>query len=301
MTAGGYGVWGIDRVPDRGGFAGDEYLTGDLSDSDEVAALLEKIAPDSIVHLAGQSSVRKSFDTPRESIAANTLPALNLLGALRSSKRKVRMLAVGSADEYGAVAPEELPITEDTPVRPESPYALGKSIQNQCCRGFASLYGTDVVVTRSFNHTGAGQSDVFVLPSFARQICEIRAGQREPVIETGNLDVRRDFSDVRDVCDAYVALLDKGRAGGVYNVCSGTSYNIRELLERMCALAGCEVEIRTDPKRLRPVDVPELRGDHTRITKDTGWKPGIAIEDTLQSLLDDWKERVASEHNAEKS
>lgn len=296
MTAGGYEVWGVDLSPCQENFAGQECVVGDLTNADEVSRLLKKIEPDTIVHLAAQASVRQSFDEPRETITGNTLPALNLLGALRAGTRAVRMLAIGSADEYGVVNPEDLPLSEDAPVRPESPYALGKSIQNQCCRAFASLYSTDVVITRSFNHTGAGQRDAFVLPSFARQISEIRLGRRKPVIEVGNLDVRRDFSDVRDVCDAYVALLERGRAGEVYNVCSGRSYNIRELLEKMCELAGCEVEIRTDPARLRPVDVPELRGDHTKITRDTGWEPRIAIEDTLQSLLDDWAQRVADEN-----
>jgi len=292
MSAGGYEVWGVDRLPEATDFGGREYLTSDLTDAEEVAGLIARAAPAAIVHLAALSSVRQSFDAPRETIVANTLPGLNILGALRAGPGGIRLLAVGSADEYGVIGAEDLPITEDKPVRPESPYALGKAIQNQCCRAFASLYGTDVVITRSFNHTGAGQRDVFVLPAFARQICEIRLGRREPVIEVGNLDVRRDFTDVRDVCDAYVALLEKGRKGEVYNVCSGVSHNLRDLLERMCELAECKVEIRVDPARLRPVDVPELRGDHTRITRETGWQPRIDIEDTLQSLIDDWTRRI---------
>ena len=294
MSGDGWDVVGVDVVPGVD-FAGRVCHTSDLMDAGEVAALLESEKPDAIVHLAAQSSVRESFDAPRETIATNTLPAFNLLDALRALSRPIRLLAIGSADEYGPVAPEDLPLTEESPVRPQSPYALGKSIQNQCCRFFHSLYGTDVMVTRSFNHTGAGQRDAFVLSSFARQVSEIRVGWRKPVIEVGNLDVRRDFADVRDVCDAYVALLERGRAGEVYNVCSGRSHRLRDLLEKMCTLAACEVEIRVDPPRMRPADVPELRGDHRKITADTGWEPATPMDDTLQWLLDDWTERLTRE------
>jgi GDP-4-dehydro-6-deoxy-D-mannose reductase len=297
MNGAGYEVWGVDIAPDNGTFAGHAYLVNDLSDPDEVRQLIEKAEPDAIVHLAAQSSVRQSFDEPRETLVSNTVPVLNLLGALRSGKPGIRLLAIGSADEYGRVAPEELPLTEEAAVNPESPYALAKSIQNQCCRGFVSLYGTNVVMTRSFNHIGPGQRDVFVLPAFARQITEIRMGLREPVIEVGNLNVRRDFTDVRDVCDAYVALIEKGRAGEVYNVCSGESHNVGDLLGQLCDLGECEVEIRVDPDRLRPVDVPDLRGDHGKITGETGWRPVIPIEETLQALLDDWSMRLKNRTN----
>jgi GDP-4-dehydro-6-deoxy-D-mannose reductase len=180
-------------------------------------------------------------------------------------------------------------------VAPESPYALAKSIQNQFCRTFASLYHVDAVITRSFNHTGAGQSDVFVLPSFARQIAEIKAGRRERVMRVGNLDVKRDFLDVRDVCGAYMLLLDKGAPGETYNVCSGRSYHLRDLLDRMCELAGVDVDIVVDPERLRPVDMPELRGDAAKLSAATGWAPEVSIDDTLRSLLSHWDGRVAGE------
>jgi GDP-4-dehydro-6-deoxy-D-mannose reductase len=292
MNDAGYEVWGVDRFPHDGMFAGHTHFVNDLSDAGEVGALVAKAEPDAIVHLAAQASVHQSFDEPRETLVSNVVPVLNLLDALRSGKPGIRLLAIGSAEEYGKVAPEALPLTETAPLDPESPYALGKSIQNQCCRAFASLYGVDVVMTRSFNHTGPGQRDAFVLSGFARQITEIRMGTREPVIEVGNLSARRDFTDVRDVCDAYVALIEKGRAGEVYNVCSGESHNVGDLLERMCELGGCDVEIRVDPDRMRPVDVPDLRGDHGKITRETGWKPAIPTEDTLQALLDYWSTRL---------
>jgi GDP-4-dehydro-6-deoxy-D-mannose reductase len=143
-------------------------------------------------------------------------------------------------------------------------------------------------MTRSFNHTGPGQRDAFVLSSFAKQVAEIRRGRRRPVIDVGNLEVRRDFLDVRDVCDAYVALLEKGCSGETYNVCSGNSYRLRDLLDRLCALAGAEVRINVDPARLRPVDVAELRGDPSKMREHTGWTAKHPIEETLTTLLEYW-------------
>ena len=297
LQGAGHDVWGIDRIGTQTGLAGARCVAGDLTDPAVVIDLLDRTSPDWIVHLAAQSSVRKSFDEPYATIVNNTLPTLNLLNDLKASGRPVRLLVVGSADEYGVVAEDQLPIREDAPVNPESPYALGKSIQNQCCLGFSSLYGLNVIVTRSFNHTGAGQSDAFVLPGFAKQVAGIKLGQCEPVMRVGNLDVRRDFTDVRDVCDAYVALLEQGAPGETYNVCSGVSHSIRALLNQLCELAGIEVELKVDPDRLRPVDMPDLRGDGSKIREATGWSPSIPIADTLQSLLDYWIEHLSAREN----
>jgi GDP-4-dehydro-6-deoxy-D-mannose reductase len=152
----------------------------------------------------------------------------------------------------------------------------------------------DTVMTRSFNHTGPGQRDVFVLSNFGKQVAEIRRGLREPVIDVGDLEVRRDFLDVRDVCDAYVVLLKKGRTGETYNVCSGRSYRIRDLLDQLCALAGVKVKVHVDQARLRPVDVPELRGDPSKMREHTGWTVKHPIEETLKSLLEYWDGELAA-------
>jgi GDP-4-dehydro-6-deoxy-D-mannose reductase len=286
-------VWGVDRAPEGAvEFAGDRRVTVDLTDFDALARLLDESMPDRIVHLAAQSSVRTSFDEPIPTILNNTVPVFHLLNWLRAARKPARLLAIGSAEEYGVVPAERLPLAEDSAVNPSSPYALAKSIQNQACRTFATLYHTDVVVTRSFNHTGAGQTDTFVLPSFARQLAEIRAGRREPVLRVGNLDVKRDFLDVRDVCAAYEALLERGESGETYNVCSGRSHGLRGLLEKLCEIAGVEVRIEVDPNRLRPVEMRELRGDPSRIEAATGWKASIPIEETLASLIDYWDSRV---------
>jgi len=291
----GFEVWGADRAPSES-FSGERQLSVDLTNETAVGKLLDQAQPDAIVHLAGQASVHRSFEEPIETILNNTLPILYILDRLRAGPGTCRLLTVGSADEYGPVAsPDLLPLREEGPVEPNNPYALAKSIQNQYCGGYATLYGLDVVMTRSFNHTGAGQRDTFVLPSFARQVAEIKLGRREPVIRVGNLDVKREFLDVRDVCDAYLALLERGRRGETYNVCSGISYGLRDMLERLCAIAGVEVTIEVDPERLRPVDTPELRGDPAKIESDTEWRAKTPIEDTLRSLVEYWEGVVGTE------
>lgn len=293
LATAGYEVWGADRVAMDGAFAGKQCLIGDLCDDAFVEELIGRAEPACIVHLAGQASVRQSFDDPAQTLSDNTRPALNILNLLRRRGSRTRVLLVGSADEYGSVEPVQLPLTEATPANPESPYALAKAIQNQYGRMFAKLYDVDVVMTRSFNHTGPGQRDAFVLSNFARQVAAIRRGTRSETIEVGNLDVKRDFLDVRDVCDAYVVLLKKGRAGETYNVCSGQSYRIGDMLRQMCDIANQQVTIRVDSTRLRPVDMPDLRGDPGKMHAHTGWSAKRPIEETLRSLLDYWDKEDA--------
>jgi GDP-4-dehydro-6-deoxy-D-mannose reductase len=294
LRVGGYQVRGVDRSERCDALDADAYLTGDLRDPGFVAEAIESADLDCIVHLAAQSSVRRSFDEPATTLNDGTLPALNLLNHIRESGEKTRVLLIGSADEYGVVPPDDMPIVESRTVKPGSPYALAKSIQNEFGTMFHALYGVDAVMTRSFNHTGPGQREDFVLANFARQVAEIKRGTREPVIEVGNLDIRRDFLDVRDVCDAYVVLLKKGHAGETYNVCSGNSYRIRDLLDRLCALAQIKVDVRVDEARIRPVDMPDLRGNGTKIYEHTGWRPKLDINQTLKSMLEDWDRKLAA-------
>lgn len=287
LARAGYEVWGVDRSEPDPSFAG-TYLRGDLADFDFVSSALDLSTPACVVHLAAQSSVSKSFDEPTPTLRDGTAPALHFLEHARATKSSARLLLVGSADEYGSVGSAQIPVREDVPPNPESPYALAKAIQNFYGRMYARLYRVDAMMTRSFNHTGPGQRETFVLSSFARQVAEIRRGARPAEIEVGNLDVRRDFLDVRDVCDAYVVLLKKGRMGETYNVCSGQSYRVGDLLRELCTLAGVHVAIRVDVARLRPVDTPEMRGDPSKMSQHTGWKAKTPIQETLKSLLDYW-------------
>ena len=288
LAGAGYEVWGADRSDADPSFKGKRYLRGDLTDAEFVAGVLEDSSPACVVHLAAQSSVAKSFDEPTTTLSDGTIPALHILEHVRQGKRSPRVLLVGSADEYGPVSPAQIPVREDIACNPENPYALAKVVQNYYGRMYAKLYRVDAMMTRSFNHTGPGQREAFVLPSFAKQVAEIRRGTREAEIEVGNLDVRRDFLDVRDVCDAYVVLLMKGRMGETYNVCSGLSYRVGDLLRELCSLAGVHVAIRVDVSRLRPVDTPELRGDPSKMSQHTGWTTKYPIQETLKSLLDYW-------------
>ena len=281
-------VWGADVKDGVEDPALRRYIACDLSDRAAAGSLLETASPDAVVHLAAQSSAGRSFAEPFVTLTRNILPILNMLEFARTRGGAMRILAVGSADVYGPVGEDDLPLTEDRAPNPANPYALSKAIQEQCCIHYASLYGTDVVVTRSFNHTGGGQRDTFVLSSFARQVCEIRLGLRKPVVDVGDLDLKRDFTDVRDVAEAYAAIVERGKKGGVYNVCSGTSYSLRELLGRLCEMAKVDVEIRVDPKRMRPGDIRDLRGDPSKTTRDTGWRVRAAMTGTLEQLLDFW-------------
>lgn len=293
LATAGYEVWGADRAAADGAFAGKECVIGDLCEDAFVEEVVGRAEPACIVHLAGQASVRQSFDDPVQTLSDNTRPALNILNLLRRRGLHARVLLVGSADEYGTVDPSRLPLVESTPANPESPYALAKAIQNQYGRMFAKLYEVDAVMTRSFNHTGPGQRDAFVLSNFARQVAGIRRGTRSATIAVGNLDVKRDFLDVRDVCDAYVVLLKKGRSGETYNVCTGQSYRIGDMLRQMCDIANVQVSFRIDSARLRPVDMPDLRGDPGKMQAHTGWSAQRPIAETLASLLEYWDKEDA--------
>jgi len=218
---------------------------------------------------------------------------VHLLDALRRSAPRARVLVVGSADEYGIVAPEELPLREQRPPRPASPYAVSKLAQALLALQYDEPGGLSVVVTRTFPHSGPGRGAAFAESSFARQIAEIEAGRRAPALEVGNLEAIRDFTDVRDVVRAYWLLLERGRAREVYNVCSGRGRRLRELLDCLVRLAGVEVEVRVDAARLRPLDLPALVGDPGKLQADTGWRPSIPLETTLRDLLEDWRRRVA--------
>ncbi len=299
LVAAGHAVWGVERR-ERPLPEGVTRCVADLADAGAACAVCEQARPDWIVHLAAQSSVRASFDAPAETVTGNTMPALHLLEAMRrgAAPAGARILVVGSADAYGLVPSDRLPVREDAPLDPRSPYALSKAMQEGLARMWSQRFGVDAVMTRSFNHTGPGQRDAFVLSSFARQVAAVADGRAPAVLRVGNLDVRRDFTDVRDVCDAYVALLERGERGKVYNVCSGRAVGLRDVLETLCDIAGVSVRIEVDPDRLRPVDMPELRGDPGRIERATGWRASIPLERTLRDLLA-WWSRVDAGASAE--
>ena len=276
----------------RGPGVGITLVEADLNDPAAALAVMDEVAPERIVHLAGQSSVHRSWIEPGATLRSNVLGLVNLLDAVRRRGLRPAVLVVGSAEEYGLALPGEIPLHEDTPLRPSSPYAVSKVAQAALARLYGPAGGMKVVLTRTFHHTGPGRGEAFAESSFARQIAEIEAGLRPAVLRVGNLDSVRDYTDVRDVVRAYWMLLDRGEDGQVYNVCSGRGRTIREMLDALLALSSSRVELRVDPARLRPSDVPALVGDPARLCAATGWAPRVPLEQTLGELLASWRQRV---------
>ena len=265
-------------------------LECDLRDASSTRQVIEDIMPDYIFHLAAQSFVPTSWSAPSESLTTNIIGQLNIFEAVKKLDLKCRIQIACSSEEYGMVYPDEVPIKESSPLRPLSPYGVSKVGQDLLGYQYFMSYGMKVVRTRAFNHTGPRRGPVFVCSDFAKQIIDIEKGNRKPVMEVGNLDARRDFTDVRDIVRAYWLSLEKGKPGSVYNICSGTSYSIKEILDKLVKLSGIDVDIKTDKGRLRPSDVPLLEGDYSLFHTDTGWEPEIPIEKTLSDLLDFWRD-----------
>jgi GDP-4-dehydro-6-deoxy-D-mannose reductase len=269
------------------------FIESDLRDLSSVRALLETSVPDYIVHLAAQSFVGVSWHAPAETLTTNIISQVNLLEALRGLKMSPRFLAVGSSEEYGLVLEDELPIKETNPLRPLSPYAVSKVTQDMMAYQYFKSYGLPIIRSRAFNHEGPRRGDVFVTSNFARQVAEIEAGLREPVVYVGDLTPRRDYSDVRDIVRGYWLLLERGEPGEVYNLCSGRSWSIQAVLDFLLNLSTVKgIEVKTDPARLRPSDVMILEGDPAKMHKTTGWKTEIPFERTLTELVEYWRQRT---------
>jgi GDP-4-dehydro-6-deoxy-D-mannose reductase len=268
-------------------------IESDLRDLSSVRGLVEASQPDWVAHLAAQSFVGTSWQTPAETLSTNIISQVNLLEAIRGLKLFPRFLAVGTSEEYGLVYPEELPIKETNPLRPLSPYAVSKVGQDMMGYQYFKSYGLPIVRTRAFNHEGPRRGDVFVTSAFAKQVAEIEAGRREPVISVGDLKPRRDYSDVRDIVRGYWTLLERGEPGEVYNLCSGRSWAIQQVLDFLLSESRVKgITVHTDPARLRPSDVMLLEGDPSKIERATGWKVEIPFEQTLRELLDYWRQRI---------
>ena len=267
----------------------------DLRDLLSVRTVLEQARPDYIIHLAAQSFVHASWQTPTETFYTNVVSQMNLFEVMRQLNSAARFLVIGSSEEYGLVEPHELPIRETNPLRPLSPYAVSKVAQDLMGFQYFKSYGMHIVRSRAFNHTGPRRGETFATSNFAKQVAEIEAGLREPVVRVGDLKPTRDFSDVRDVVRGYWALLERGTPGEVYNLCSGVDWSIERVLNFLIGQTKVpRIEIRQDPARLRPSDVPILRGSAEKIEKAVGWRPTIALEKTLTDLLDYWRQRLPS-------
>ncbi|NOZ73078.1 MAG: GDP-mannose 4,6-dehydratase [Chloroflexi bacterium] len=264
----------------------------DLREEAAVAEILTRWHPDYIIHLAGQSFVPVSWQHPWPTFEQNVLTLLNILNGVRVANLTARVLVVGSGEEYGEIKPEDLPIDEDTPLHPTSPYAVSKVAEDLLGWQYFRSHGLHTVRVRPFNHIGPGQNEIFVTSSFAKQIAQIEAGRKPQYLKHGNLSAERDFTDVRDVVRAYWLLLQKGEAGEVYNVGSGRAVSIQSILDFYVAQAHVPVRLEKDLSRMRPSDIPTIVCDPSRLQQATGWKPQIPLETTLADILADWRRRV---------
>jgi GDP-4-dehydro-6-deoxy-D-mannose reductase len=267
-------------------------LDGDLALPSTLVFAIEHARPDIVFHLAGETSVANSWEQPDRSFQINALGTLNLLEALRTVDCRPVVVVATSAEVYGAVPEERQPIVEDMPLRPISPYAASKASQDLIAAQYHRGFSIPTVRLRLFPHTGPRRPAHFAASSFAHQIARIERGIEPPRLAVGNLDAVRDFSDVRDVARAYWLAATSPCAGEAFNICSGRGVTIRWVLETLLSFSKVEIEVTVDPVRLRPSDIPHLVGDHGRFTAATGWTPEIPLEQTLQDLLDGWRDVV---------
>lgn len=269
----------------------DEDGVIDICDSKRVSSAIVAAVPEAVLHLAAQSSVAESFQNPQATINVNFLGTLNLLRALSAVRFRGVFVYVGSADVYGRVSDSELPARETQPLRPRSPYAVSKVAAEALCYQWSQKEEFRVVITRPFNQIGPGQDTRFSVADFAFQISEIRQKRRKPILVTGDIDVTRDFTDVRDTVRAYRMLLGCGKNGEVYNICSGRERSLRELVVKLLRITGVEAELRIDLARVRPVEQRRMAGDPAKIRECAGWLPQIALDQTLLDLLNGMEKR----------
>lgn len=271
------------------------WVACDLTNRRHSAAMLGELRPHYVFHLAAQSNVQQAFKDPEATLMNNVVAQLNLLDALRDSSPQARVLITCSSEQYGLVRPEDIPIDEETVFRPNNPYAVSKIAQDALALQYFLAYGQQTIRVRPFNHIGPGQTEHFVAAAFARQIALIEAGRQEPVISVGNLTAERDFTDVRDMIHAYYLAITQGEPGEVYNIGSGQGNTIQWLLDTLVSMSTAKVEVRQDPSRMRPSDIPSLICDSTLFQKQTAWQPIIPLEQTLSDILNYWREKISNE------
>ena len=274
-------------------FLGERVYELDILNKNDIVELLYAVRPDYIFHLAAQSSVSVAWKNPTLTIDVNIKGSVNVMDAVRELYYKL----VGSGEEYGHILEGETPISEDTKLRPGNIYAATKVCQNMIGSIYARAYDMELMLVRAFNHIGPGQAPLFVVSDFCKQVAEIEAGLKEPVIRVGNLSAMRDFTDVRDVVRAYGLLIQNGRAGETYNVGSGKAVEIRHILNIIVESSSADINIEVDPNKIRPVDVPIIEADITKLNECTNWLPRITLEQTIEETLGYWRRMVDVEKN----
>jgi GDP-4-dehydro-6-deoxy-D-mannose reductase len=290
-------IWGLARqsslvLADLRGRV--QLVAADLCDLDQVVAALASVRPDVIFHLAGQSNVPRSFAEPAQTLMTNVLAQLHLFQAALRLKQNPLFLIVCSNEIYGRVAPEDLPLDEETPLRPVSPYAVSKAAQDLLAYQYHISHKLRSIRLRPFNHIGPRQAEQFVASAFAAQIARIEAGVQEPLLRVGDLTAERDFTDVRDMARAYALAAQHGEPGQAYNIGSGRTVSIRWLLDTLLAFSARDIAVEPDPARMRPADVPRVVCDSHRFRERSGWAPQIPLEQTLHDILEYWRAQVRS-------
>jgi GDP-4-dehydro-6-deoxy-D-mannose reductase len=280
----GHGVEHLDRPV--------SLTIADLRDPQVVEDVLLDVRPQHIYHLAAQAYVPAAWQAPWDTFENNVRPELNILQMMVHKGLKARLLVVASNEVYGAVSPDKLPVDEKALLEPHNPYGVSKAAQDLLARQYFLSHGVDVIRARAFNHLGPRQSPQFVAANFARQIAEAEAGLREPMVRVGNLQARRDFTDVVDVVRAYALLMEKGRSGEAYNIGSGRPQSVQNLLDTLLGMSSVQIRIEQDAARMRPSDVPVIYSDITKLRTDTGWEPTIPFEESLRRVLAYWREVV---------
>ena len=285
-------ITATSRETDTLGIGEDKTVHLNILDRKQILDVLLSEKPDYIFHLAAQSSVALSWKNPKSTVDTNIIGAINLISAIKQSGYSPRVLIVGSGEEYGRVKETDIPIREKAVLAPCNVYAVTKVCQNMMASIYARAYGLQLVMTRSFNHIGPGQSPQFVVADFCSQAVKIEKGLQEPVFRVGNLSAKRDFTDVRDVVKAYCMLIQYGKPGETYNVGSGHAVAVQEILDIILSQTKAEVKVETDPSKLRPVDVPVIEADISKIYKDTGWKPEISPAQTITDIMQYWRNHI---------
>ena len=270
--------------------ASEDTVAIDIMNQDMIQSVLEEHKPDIIINMAGQANVGLSWKKPQLTVQLNTVGLINILEAVKAINPKIRVIAVGSSDEYGSLEERGTNVTEDIPVKPITPYAISKQAQELFAQLYVRAYEMDVCMIRLFNLGGSGQAKGYMISDFASGIAEVEAGKRE-YMSVGNLESARDFTHVKDACKAVRLIVEKGHAGEVYNICSGTTHKAQEVLDKLVGMAKKEIEIRQDSARMRPSDTPVVCGNHDKLTAHTGWIPELGLDEILDDALGYWREQ----------
>ncbi|HBJ79919.1 MULTISPECIES: GDP-mannose 4,6-dehydratase [Fusobacterium] len=267
-----------------------EIYNLDILNKEEIIKIFKKIKPDYVFNLVAQSSVSLSWKNPLLTVDINIKGVINILEAVREiDKYNPRIILIGSSEEYGNVKEDEIPVKEENNLRPRNIYAVTKVCQNMIGKIYSDAYGMDIVNVRAFNHIGPKQAPIFVVSDFCKQVAEIEKGLREPIIYTGNLEAKRDFTDVRYIVRAYSALALNGKKGETYNIGSGKAVSIKEILDIILKNSTKNIEIRRDEKRYRPIDIPIIEADIEKLKEITDWEPEILLEESIKEILDYWR------------